>query len=144
MIVSVSWAVVEKYTRVEVKDNCYFALWKNDMNPSNPFRLTPKSLPPHISLRFNGTFAKKNPHNKRRGRRSEHLLCIGINGWCSARKDGCPTTLTCRIPQEQLKKIHSGYTDLSVEDMTVNIVFYSNSCCHHKYGQKYSEQCGCN
>ena len=65
-------------------------------------------------------------------------------GWCSARKDGCPTTITCGISEQQLEKIHSGYTDLSMKDTTVDIVFQFNGCCCHKYGKKYGKLRGCN
>ena len=68
VIASVRWMVVNQYVMVEMEDERYFAVWKQDQKPSILLRLASKTLPSHIGLRFNKPFAKKKPCNNHRGR----------------------------------------------------------------------------
>jgi len=118
--------------------------WTSDSSArnqrSNTFRkwFIP-ATPPHLSLTFDQPFdmeflVQPDGSTKKPRRARTHPFAIRLKGYCSARKDGCPTVFVCGFSEQSLKAI---FGNPAPETIQLSMEVY-NACAHPK-GKRYGE-----
>jgi hypothetical protein len=96
-------------------------------------------IPSHLALTFDQPIllkflAPSGGKKKSRGRPRQHPFVIGYKGYCSARRDGCPTTFSVGFTKESLQKL----LQPSVTE-TIELSIEVNDACVHVKGQQYGQ-----
>lgn len=94
-------------------------------------------LPAHMAFTFNKQFALKfvgeTGDKKRRGRpRAHDSLVVGYNGYCSAKKDGCPATFLAGFDEECMRALLQTPTP-----QTVKLQMEVTNACVHVKGRQF-------